>query len=367
MLRQTFTSQPFTYRLASDMPAGPYYSYLTTPPRIYGEEFDGGAAVAMFVNDDSPIFDVIYLLLQYKTEAWPSYLYRLHRWDATDGSYLGGLDTATGPGQHLFSQSRDGTLYAMDGSLANNVYKYSIDPTTHDLVTDGVVQFSFPSSTYSGFLQPMGYLIDNDLGLLIGGTSQNWVTVYDLATGAVKGSIPTPGYPVVVMAEDTSRCYVMTSSGNLVLVNYSTFQVLSCFRIQDPDFTSGVGTQGRSICWDRRYRRFLNWVYTPVDSTGQNTSVIGGYFPTPIPTYLTAPIPIRPPRKYQQTPILTRACGSIGEPAGATRVSLSVPTGTTVAQVNGFPANTDGDGEAIGYMDCLDSGSVTLSASATVL
>ena len=370
MLRQTFTSKPLTYRLASDMhtglgPYNAYYPYLTTPPRVYGEEYDGSGVVAMFVNDEDSLgFEAIYLLLQHNQVDWPSYLFRLHRWDATDGTYLGGVDSSIGPGANLFSQCRDGTLYSMDEH--NQVYKYSVDTTTHKLVTDGVLQFYFDSSVYSTFIAPTGYLIDNELGLLLGnGNLHNYLAVWDLATGEIRSRIPTPGYPVVVMPEDTARCYVMTSCGVITLIDYSENKVLSAFRLQAGFQTEPAG-QGRSICWDRRYRRFLNWLYTPVDETGQNTAVIGGYFPVPIPTYLTAPIPLKPPRKYRTTPILTRVCGNMGEPVGGTRVSFSLPAGTTAAIANGFPSNSDGDGDALGSIIDLDSGVITLNATATV-
>lgn len=371
MLRQTFTSQPFTYRLPGDMNPAPgaidtYYPALITPPRIYGEEYDGSGVIAMFVNQEITVdgYEVIYLLLQHNQIFWPSYLYRLHRFDATTGTYLGGVDTVTSPTQHLFSQSRNGTLYSMNEFGV--VQQYTIDPTTHDLVTDGVTQFTLTDSTYAGFTGAMAYLIDTELNLLLGnGDLGNYLGVWNLTTGALQARIPTPGYPVVVMSEDTSRCYVMTSQGIIVLIDYSTNRVMSAFRVQTT-FQSGVGTQQRSVCWDQKYRRFLSWVYTPVDTTGQNTSVISGYYPTPQAAYLSAPVPIKAPRKYRTTPVLARLCGDMGESVGGGQVVLTLSPGTTIATVGGYPGLTDGDGEALGSINDLDSGSVTLNATATV-
>lgn len=369
MLRQTFTSQPFMYRLAADIPVtgfptAHYHPELITPPRIYGEEYDSGGVTAIFLNQETLVdgYEVIYLLITQNQINWPGYLFRLHRWSASTGAYLGGLDSTVDPVFKTFNQDRNGTLWGCESVTTKRVFKYTIDTTLHDLVTDSVVQFDF--STFSDITLLNAFSIDIDANKMMGGSNSDfYLKVWNLSTGALENQIAVPGYPVVVMPEEVNRCYVLTSAGIVCLVDYSTLTVMSAFRVQT-SFTAV--SSYKTITWDGSYRRFLSWIYTPVDTTGQNTSVIAGYYPVPQPTYLTAPIPIRPPRKYLTTPILSRMCGDMGESVGGAQVALSLPPGTTIATIGGFPAITDGNGEAIGQINDLDSGSITLNAAATV-
>src|SRR5262249_47907788 len=145
---------------------------------------------------------------------------------------------------------------------------------------------------------------DSEANVLLGATGDNYLRVWDLAAGTLSRAIALPGFPVQVMPEDTNRCYVMTSNGMICLVNYAAGALVSAFRFQSPTFSPF--SSYRAITWDRKYRRFLQWTYTPVDTTGQNTSIITGYFPLPIAVGITKPIPLKPPRKYRSTPIYNR-------------------------------------------------------------
>lgn len=360
MLKQTFTSQPFTYRLPADIPVtffpgASYNAYLTTAPRIYGEEYAGGAA-AMFVNDETFIdgYEAIYLLANYNQVHWPGYLSRLQRWNGTSGDYLGGIDSSSSAGFIQYAQDRDGTIWGCYTTTTLHALKYSIDSTSHDLTTDSVVVYNFTG--FAGLIELSAFNIDLEQNLLIGVATDSYLRVWNLTTGALIRSIPLPDVGVNVMLEDTSRCYVMCTHGQLCLINYSTGKVLSAFRVQ--------ATAPNAIAFDQKYRRLLAWNYTAITTEGQNTSVIGGYFPLQQAVGLTAPIPIRPPRKFRTTPIYTRLYGDMGESVGGSRVTLSVASGP--ATVTGFPALTDGDGEAIGSITDTDAGSLNLNASVTV-
>lgn len=372
MLRLSFTSDPFLYRLPGDIPVtgfptATYYDYLVTPPRIYGEEYDGGGVIALFLNQETSVdgYEVIYLWLQQNQRWWPSYNFTLHRWNATTGAYLGRADAGFSPYLSILAQSRDGTLWALYSFSGLNAYKVNIDPTTHAIVFDATPTYNF--SGFSGLIQLLAFSIDVEQNLLLANVNNApQLVVYNLTTGAVIRTIQLPGLPTQIMPEDTGRCYVAVASSSdstrrVCLVNYVTGQLLSVFQVQtafDPF------SPQRAITWDRKYRRFLTWTYAPVTTEGQNTSVIKGYFPVPQPVTLTAPVPLRPPRKYRSTPILTRVCGDMGESMPGARVTLT--PGSGIATVSGFPSLTDSDGEGVGTIYDADAGSLTLSASTTV-
>jgi len=367
MLRQTFTSEPFLYRLAADIPitgfpGAHYYPEYTTPPRIYGEEYDGGGVVALFVQEEPRVdgYEVVYLWLQQNQINWPSYNYALHRWNATTGTYLGRQDAGLSPYLSTLAQSRDGTLWLLYD--VSSIYKARLDPAA-GLVIDATPDYSLAALGLTGL---QTFSVDVEQNLLLGSEAvSDSLGVYNLTTGALIREIKTPGMVSQIMPEDLGRCYVAVANSftdrRVCLVNYATGELQSVFKVGD---TFSPYSVQHAVTWDRKYRRFLVWNYAPIAIDGQNTSVVKGYFPQPQPVGITKPIPLRPPRKYRSTPILTRIYGDLGEPMPGARVTLSPDSG--IATVTGFPGLTDSDGESVGTIYGADAGSLTLTASATV-
>jgi hypothetical protein len=366
MLRQTFTSEPFLYRLPSDIPGYPsaiYHPELTVPPRIYGEEWDTGPT-ALFVNEEVSVdgYEVIYLWLVNNQQPWPSYNMRLHRWNATTGVYLGSLDAGFAtPYLRNLSQSIDGTLWQLYD--VTTLWKVQIDPVA-GLSIGATPDYDLSTIGLTGLL---AFSVDVEQNLLLGGRGfpQDSLFVYNLTTGATIRTIQLPGIITKIMPEDSNRCYVscanLQNERRVCLVNYATGELQAVFKVQD---TYNQFSIQQTITWDRKYRRFLVWNNAPLTTDGQNTSVVKGYFPQPQPVGLTAPIPLRPPRKYRSTPILTRVYGDIGESMPGARVTLT--PGSGIATVSGFPGLTDSDGESVGTIYNADAGSLTLTASTTV-
>lgn len=368
MLVKTFTSAPFTYRLPADIPitAFPdltFNAYLTTPPRIYGEEYatpiDGAAQAAMFLNEEAAVdgYEVIYLLLQQNMVRYPGFNYRAYRFNASTGDYLGAVDAILNLVVITWAQARDASIWGVHTTVPGlPAYRYTIDPLQGP-VTDGVQLYSF--GTFSGVTALDAFSIDALANLLLAGVDgQSALSVYDLTTGALIRKVALSFALRQIMPEDANRCYVLTGDGTLFLVDYSVGKVLAAFRVQAPG-----SNPVQRMAWDRKYRRFLSWIYTPVDSTGQNTSVIAGYFPRPQAVGLTAPFPIRPPRRFRAVPVLTRTYGDMGEPVGNARIVLSADANATVG---GFPALSDADGEALGSITGTAGGASTIGASTTV-
>jgi hypothetical protein len=363
MLLQTFTSQPFLYRLPASISSGTplYHPELTTPPRIYGEEYDGGGVTVIFLNEEQLVggYDVIYLWLTKNMVFFPGYNYSLYRFNATTGEYLGLIDTdATLFVFAKFAQGLDGTVYRCDDTL--KIFKCQVSAA--GVTSDGVVIYDL--STFTGVTSIDAFNIDtvNDIALICANVA-NQLRVHNLSTGALLRTVALPASAVQVMPASNGKCYVMSSNHIMTLIDYLAGTVASSFQVQD---TFDASIPGVTVAWDAKYNRFLSWVYAPVDTTGQNTSVIKGYFPVPQPTALVAPIPLKPPRHYSTTPLLVRLCGDLGEPVGGVVISL-ISSDTSLAAVVGFPAITDGDGEAVGNILDLGEGAVTITATTAIV
>lgn len=369
MLQITYQSQPFQYRLAAAIPhaglIGTYNPYLITPPRVYGEEWDHGIT-AIFLNpeDLADGYQVIWLGLTQNMVWFPGYNFTWYRFNGTTGQYLGRVDSAIG--QWLFSifgQSRDGTLWKVQNSVAP--YQAFACIAT----ADGVTVSATPSFDFTGFEGLVGvaaFLIDTEQNLFLantGGGGDNTLKVWNLTTGKLLRTVSLPAAATVIMAVDASRCYAMTACGVICLVDFQAGVVLSTFAVQEnTNLSASAFSSYRTIAYDQTYRRFLTWNYTPVDGSGQNTSQVLGYFPVPVPVGLTKPIPLRAARKYRTVPVLARMYGDMGESAGGGVVAFSV-SDPTLGAITSFPALTDTDCEAVASLDCIAAGAPTVTAS----
>jgi hypothetical protein len=366
MLQQTFVTQPFLYRLPEDIPITGfplafYHPELTTAPRIYGEEWDGGTT-ALFLNpeDIADGYEVIWLGIDENMIRWPGYNFTWYRFNASTGEYLGRVDSAASDWLFsIFGQSRDGTLWKLRNSVTPfQAFPCVVTPTS---VTPSS-SASFDFTNFETVTELFAFLIDVDQNLLIANANvESNVKVWNLTTGKIIRTIALPSFATVVMAVDDRQCYVMTSTGILCLVDYQAGEVITSFAVQANGSTSPF-TSYKTIAYDTNYRRFLSWNYTPVDGSGQNTSVIQGFYPVPIAVGITKPIPLRPPRKFRTVPILNRIYGDMGEACGGGVVSLIV-SDPTLGTIAGFPALTDTDGESIGSLACLAPGAPLILAS----
>jgi hypothetical protein len=367
VLRPTYVSQPFTYRLPGDIPVigfplSSYNPYLTTAPRIYGEAATGSES-ALFVNaeDLADGYGVIWLGTVLDQVHWPSYEYRFYRFNGTTGAYLGAVevDNVLNWFELAAVQSRDGSIYALQQTTLL-AYPVQADPVAGVSVSADV---AFDLGALTGATEIEAFLIDADLNLLLVGKDLDPnLRTYNLTTGVPLQVIALPGFPVTIMPVDTRQCYVMTDGGLLCLVDFQAGTIVSVFTVQTG---FNAFSAYRTITYDRTYARFLSWVLTPPDGTGQNTSVVRGYYPVPQAVGLTKPVPLRAPRKYRTVPVLTRVYGDAAESIGGGVVSFAVPE-STVGAITSFPGITDADAEAVGQLSGVDSGNATVLASITL-
>lgn len=225
MLDKTFTSQPFLYRLPSAIPPGSVFNpYLTTPPRIYGEEWDPSAGPIMFVVADTAAdgYESIYLWMQQKQVYAPGFNFVLYKWNGTTGAYVGAIypnNSPTFPSPKMLSQGRDGTLWLLNPSTRQAV-KATVDPVL------GVVPYTggtssgeiVTTSVALGTTYPLGY--------------QDVTTFTDLKQKTVGGSITT-----LVLGTDYT---VNMSAGLVTVLNTSPNVIAGSTLIADYNFGEWV-------------------------------------------------------------------------------------------------------------------------------
>lgn len=344
MYKQTYISDPLTYDAYPGSPSAVYNGYLTTPPRHYVESLTRMTVLTSTSQGYTMMgwLDYIY---------WPSWRNTTYVfgnrpsdphlkikakgdvapiWQAWTASIVagwgGGLWRAD-----VFGNISSLSIYVGQNSETGD-WESSI--TQGDEIPAsrfGVVAIYFPAVD-----------LDNDL-IAMKGQDLNTVAVYTLSTGALLRKIRVSGSPVALCPADTGQLYVLCSNNILNIVNVQTGQVLGTSL-----FPRTPGADIPVLAWDVAYRRLLAFEPTPDASDGQGTSRIRGYYPVPIATELTNPIPLKAPRSYRKTPIVCRLVGDVGEPIAAATIAGAVtPTAPATATLTVASATPDGNGYAM--------------------
>jgi hypothetical protein len=363
MLKQVFLSQALAYRQPGQGGFGPiptgigvgalYNPELVDPPRVYAETLNriNGIAVIREATADS---QTVILVFGWTDQIyWPSFDRWFWKFDAETGAFLGAFELGATYYDYAMFQSRDGSLWQVQ--ITGGFFEFS--PTTLEAI-EGTER----DADEFGYVAINTLIVDKqaDLVILAGTGHDDYLrsmTVHTLSTGVELRQIYLAGQPAAILPEDGTRCYVITTNEILHLVDYTTGEVISTVRA--PFSISS----GQTVCWDTFTRRLL-WFDKQDDAAdGSGQSVIRGYYPIPKATHMTTPIPLRPPRRGRQIPVLLRTVGDLGEPLAGVTPSL---TATGEASVQRAPTGTDSNGDAIAYLLCNEATSVTLNATATV-
>lgn len=359
MFRQIFQSAPLPYRLPAEwagIPSGTgigalYNGYLVTPPRVYAEELDkvDGLFVA---QETTPTGDAVIVVVGWTRRIyWPGWERLWWKFNAVTGEFLGrGANLAGYYGEDVF-QARDGTLWQRT-SLSS---LYQVDPINFAEVAGTRREAADFGATFLGIA-----MVDRpqNLAVLLTNNELCQIGVYNWTTGAVIRRINVSGNPTDILPEDERRCYVATAEGLLNLVDYTTGEVLHTLRSPVP--TSG----GVAYAWDRIYRRLLAFQIVANAADGAGQSVIKGWYPVPLATHLTKPLPLKAPRKGRDVPALVRVVGDAGEPIAGVAVQLSASG--DAASIARYPTGADVHGDVLATVRCSNAGTVTLTATATV-
>lgn len=362
MFRQIYSTVAVPYRTPGEWAGIPngiglqslYNPELVTPPRIYAEElyFPLGLFSKRDATASSP--STITLIGMTNRIYWPGWELMTWRFDGVTGAFL---DRAALAGDiYAGSLYLSGLVQGFDFSLWAwtdvGVIK-EFDPESYALLQ--TIDDSHFGRT--GVASPLADK-SRDIMIMPATSSVAQIIVYALSSGAVVRTINVSGAPLSICAEDDKRLYVLCSNYVLNLVDYSTGEVISAYRCPLPPSASYV-----MITWDRVFRRILVYAQVANAADGSSQTQIRGFYPVPLATHLTTLIPLVPPRRGRQIPVLLRAVGDTGEPiAGVTCNLTAVGDGL----IQRAPGGTDSNGEAIVTLLCVSAGSVDLNASTNI-
>lgn len=376
MYKEIF-STPVPYRMPDDPTlTGPYgqlvypplLAYFTTPPRIYGEEFT--LVNAMFVKKEATANSPTTIILNAITSNiyFPSVGQTL-KFDGATGAFLGYGDLIGVGLDAEIVQSVDGSLWAVQGDSVDE-----LDTTTYEVTQ--TIDASFfeipPDQEFHGIAHPM---FDRQRGLSVMSgfpptVDARYILVNDLATGALIRRIYVSGPVAQIMQEDDRRCFVVCTNGMINVVDYTTGKILGTSR---GPVRSLPNSFGPIYAWDFVLRRLLVFNFAdgadvgaptaPINADGSSPNTISGYYPIPIATKLTKPIPLTPPRKNRTTKLLSRLVGDAGEPIAGVRVAATADGGGSIVP---SPQITDLNGEVMIQIYGADAADSTVTLSATV-
>jgi len=364
MFAKIFESDPLRYYLPSELtgiPSGTgtgslYNPFLVTPPRIYAEQlWASGFLLGAFTRKErTPYSDfTLHVMSSVDSIYYPGYAFR-HWWlDGVTGVFLGTDNNVTSTlfGDQIY-QARDGGLWVM---LTSASYFYEAEQLTYTEISGTrKLASDFGATTVN---HPM---VDRSLDLVVMKTDNealNQIGVYTLSTGALVRRINLSGAPLAILPEDAKRCYVVHTNYLLSLIDYTTGEVISTLKAPGAE----AGAIDYLFTWDRFLRRILVFTQRPNDTDGACLSTFSGYYPVPLSTGITAPIPLRAPRANRSTPFLAKVYGDAGEAITGVKITPTIGA----SQIVGAPPFTDSDGEAI-ITIIPSSGTDTLTVTADV-
>lgn len=352
----TLLSIPVAYRLPDDptlgtppASAGIYYSYFTTSPRIYGEEFV--QVHSLFVEPAVMADSSVTIVLGAAMKNVYGFADLSFRFNGATGAFLG-----YGPEVHdslyEISQSLDGSLWAIynDNSLKE------LDPRTYAVTqTIACAFFDIPTDASDHFLaHPMVDRANDRFVHTLASESNNRVVINRFSTGELIRVIYGPAAIRQIVQESDRRCFLIGSDGSIAVLDYTTGDILSVTR---------GPSAAQQYAWDFTRRRLLAFNQRTNATNGASNATIEAYFPVPLAVGLTKPIPLKPPRNGRTVPLLCRAIGDAGEPIPSVRVTATATSAGTIvpsAQI------TDSLGYATINLNGTGAGSSTVDLSADV-
>ncbi|MCB1865176.1 MAG: hypothetical protein KDG50_07070 [Chromatiales bacterium] len=353
---------------------------LIAPPRQYYETLwfsNQGGIQGLFTEggQDSPV--IICLQAKVQTVEWPGYQMVIYRFNGVTGDAYSyeelpfDIDALISPAylyMRYMTTVGDGNYWSSNG-LSQPIRKF--DRPLGSVIASIENNFWGKNPDDNPSLQPAPYLffIDEPNDLVVGypyyfgspyGNVKTGLYVWRFSDGAFIRRIPVIGQGSDVFREDGTRCYAVSTTGILTLVNYASGEVLGVL---------GFGTQfekayGRvRFAWDRFYRRILVAIWTSDNADGSSTVKVEAYYPQSSVVGMSKPIPLAVPRKGRTVPLLVEVRGDAGEFVQAQMID-QVSSGQ--ASVKPARKATDGYGCATFSMKCTDTGTVTTDASTVI-
>jgi hypothetical protein len=377
MYKQIFFA-PVPYRRIDDPSLGDgilINVYIAYPDLVlaYGEVIH--SVYAFFVNAEATASSLFTIILAVNTrDIHHVFTQRILKFDGTTGAFLGYEDPFYSPPGYLYSE----VVQSIDGSLwATTVgYLIPLDPETRAAPDSSAwipaTFFEIPSDQeFHEIHRPM---VDRARDIIIMSATPvsvdgRYILVNRLSTGALLRKIWVSGPIAQIIQEDDRRCFVVCTNGILNVVDFTTGAVIST--TSSPAVHS---VDGQAVyAWAPSLRRLLAFNFIdagrafhggpPVNSDGSSPDYITGYYPVPIATNVTRPIPIKPPRKGRTVPMLVRTVGDSGEAIPSLPIAA---TATLPGSIGPGSLITDAYGYATINLVGTDAGSSDVTVTANV-
>lgn len=359
MLKQVFQSVPIRYHTRSTYEGGWLFGidyHANIDP--YVEKL---AWVQAIIPHNMPTLiseHRIFVQATMWASYWPSWAVSFHMFDSRSGAYLGRL---TGP-----SNLGSITMGAAFRSRLGAIWTLGWGSFEFNEVILGETSYTFGTSTIeasrfgkAGFSSTVG--LDENRDIFLHGSYSN-IEIFKYSTGELLHTIFVGAEIAALALEEADHVYILQNDGQLILMDYTKGTVLGAAKV--PPRISGDGYWNSvNTCvmtWDWLYKRLLVSDQVPDNANGSCATRIRGYRNVPIPTRITAPIPLKVPRRGRKIPVMTQVVGDMNEGVGGYLVS-SVISGP--GRVVGTPI-TDNVGRAITQVYCTNTGAAKITCSA---
>jgi hypothetical protein len=303
---------------------------------------------------------IICVLAQHLITSFPANEGRIHQWDGMTGAYIGAVLNPDGGLGELFNgaltQGPDGAIWQESHYITSSFFEKSrttfaeIPGTRHYASEFGQTALFHHLVDKSVSPNLLVTTTGTDLALAI-------LNVFDMTSKEVVRQIHLSGNVRQLVAEDDGKCFAVLTNNMVNSVNYLTGEILATFRAPLDYHASTL------YAWSKQLRRFLAFSYEEDDEAGECQCRVIGFHPVPLAVKLTAPIPLRAPRKHRKIPVLVRAIGDAGEPISSTRITVTASDGATLVRF----AQPDAAGDALITIQCDADGDGTVNASAEVI
>jgi hypothetical protein len=370
MYRQTYQSAVYPYRTPAEWRGVPngigtgslYNPYLITPPRIYAEEVVTNLKPFLFCEPANLANATVKVsIIAYENVIYyPGWLIAKLSWNGVSGELLGREETGN------FAAVQLAWTASLTVDFDNAIWRNDIfgDIQRVAILAEGFQYLESVSHTLYGVAAIKLPLVDrsNNLIAMQAEAGSSVINVYNFTVGTYLRSFRVSGEPVAICPGDKYQAYILCSNGVLNIVNINTGQILGAalFPVQ-------ANTLSTSIAWDKTYRRLLAFDLTANGADGSSTSYVRGYYPVPIATRLTKPIPLKPPRKFKEVQLAARMTDDIGNPlsSGVVQCALAcTPTGAATLTKSG--AAPDSLGYATFKLVTAEIGTAEASLTAEV-
>lgn len=290
---------------------------------------------------------------------WPGWNVRSFEFDAESGAFVG-LGASVGGSNVGATLLRDISQGVQGELWVRHQYGHAILLDQNYALTSVTL-----TPSLFGVTAFRGLLVDRmrDRVVLSDTAGSPSVRVHSLSTGALISSISLPEAPVDICHEEGTRCYVLTASRDVFVLDYATGSLFGAVKLTTLYSMLGTSSSQPKIAWDKRYRRLLA-VEQPALPIGFTSSTkIVGFAMRPVATHLCTPIPLKRLRAGASVPFLLKTVGDLGE---------GIPSGVTVAvagPASSSPRNivaTDGAGEAIVDINAVSAGSDAITTTTDV-